>query len=120
MCKFCDTLTSDKHNKINWSIRSVFADDNVQDFLDDKFYEDGYIETNAHYGFKLVGYSNEGNTFVSVECKQEYTNNNKNKVVFHPFSEGVQFNFCPICGKQISKDVKKFEEYYEGYISIDD
>lgn len=39
MCKFCDTLTSGEHRKINWSVKSTFADDNIQDFLDDKFLE---------------------------------------------------------------------------------
>lgn len=113
MCDFCDVLTSSNYEKkINWSARSVFADDNISEILGDDYLED-------YSCFKMYGYNHEENIYVGVEYRQELSKNGREIVIISPFSETVQFNFCPICGKQISRTVKKFEEYSDYIISIE-
>lgn len=117
MCKFCDVLTSTTHKeKISWSVRSTFADDNIIETLENDHCV-AWMEDCAD--FKLKSYTHEGNTFVGVEYRQELTKKNREKVIISPFSETIQFNFCPICGKQISNTVKDFKDYYNSQISIE-
>lgn len=118
MCNFCDVLTSSSYDKkISWSVRSTFADDNIEEILESRNYTERWIEN--YSGFKLYGYIYEGNTLVGVEYRKEISNHTDEKAVISPFSEMIQFNFCPICGKKISNDVKGFEDYYEHVVSIE-
>lgn len=121
MCDFCDALSTStfKEKEIIWNVRSTFADDNIVDMLDVDYSGD-YLEDYA--AFKLYGHNRDGNIFVGVEYRQEISNRiqSKEKVVISPFSETIQFNFCPICGKQISNNVKEFKDYYHNQIHIED
>lgn len=119
MCEFCDVLTAEKYDKeIIWGVRSTFADDNIEEILESRSYTERWIED--YSGFKLYGHVHEGNTFVGVEYRKEISNHTDEKAVISPFSETIQFNFCPICGKQISSKIKGFKDYYYGQISIED
>lgn len=57
---------------------------------------------------------------MGIDYRQELSKSGKETVVISPFSETIQFNFCPICGKQISDTVKEFKDYPDYYISIDE
>lgn len=111
MCKFCDAFT-DRTKDVTWLVRNLSADDNVHEVIES-------VEELTY--FELYGYkSEEGNTMIGVSFYQEVTDKNKKKLVVHPFSETIRFNFCPICGKQLSKNILDPSDYYEHQISISD
>lgn len=112
MCDFCDAIPNSS-KKIVWSVRSTFADDNISESLGDDYLEDFSY-------FKLYGYKYEDNTYVGIDYRQELSKSGRDVVIISPFSETIQFNFCPICGKQISKDIKEFKDYSEHYISVEE
>jgi hypothetical protein len=121
MCKFCESII-DRTKQINLSVRSTFADDNISDYLDED-YEEDYSSKEWHENisvFRFFGYEYEGNTFIGVDYRQEMSNKYGKKIVISPFSEAIQFNFCPICGNKISDAVKSFDNYSEHIISIDE
>ena len=101
MCQFCETL-KDKTKDIKWRVRSTYAEDNICEYVNDEECSccDGCI---SH--FKLVNYEMEGNTRISIEFCQKLKDNQGNEVIIEPFSEPIQWNYCPICGEQISKTV---------------
>ena len=70
-------------------------------------------------GFSLKGYHHEGNTYVGVEYKQVLKSREGEEVIIWPFSESIQFNFCPVCGKTISQNIKRWSEYHQHQISVD-
>jgi len=113
MCEFCDVIsnTEFKDSTIHWSVRSTMADENLEDILNEKLDYQSFHTT--HYGFGMYGYKDDkGNVSVALEYRQELTNYHQ-EVIISPFSEMVQFNFCPMCGKQISKDIKSFEDNHD-------
>lgn len=116
MCEFCDSLT-DNTKKITWQVRSTYADDNICEFVND---ENCDVCEGCKMWFKIDGYDYDGNAFIGITYNQELTSTDGKQVIIRPFSESIQFNFCPICGKQISKEVKEFEKYYQHQISIDE
>lgn len=116
MCKFCESLL-DETKEIIWSVRSTYADDNICEFVND---EDCSNCSDCKMYFNLDGYEYKGNTSVNVTYNQTVTTKDKKQVIIRPFSEGIQFNYCPICGKQMSKTVKDFDDYYSHQIDIYD
>jgi hypothetical protein len=110
MCGFCQALENES-KEITWHVRSVYADDNVCEYIN------GY---DTKVAFKLNSYNHDGKIIVGVEYRQEINSRDNEKIIISPFSEMIQFNFCPICGKQISKEIKDFENYYSHQIDIDD
>jgi len=116
MCKFCDSLT-DQDKEITWSVRSIMADDNICEFVNEK---DCSECGGCQMYFTLNGYNFDGEINVDVMYTQKLKSKDGIEVIIRPFSEGIQFNFCPICGKQISQNIKAWEDYYEHQISIDD
>lgn len=120
MCEFCDVLTSDRYTKkIQWNTRSTFADENIEEVLEEKSkYSERWIEN--YSGFEMDSYIHEGNIFVGIQYRKEISNNKQEIAIISPFSETIQFNFCPICGKQISENVKEFKDYYYNQISIEE
>jgi len=114
MCDFCENITND-NKEISWSVRSTYADDNICDFVNGSSCTacDGCIMS-----FKLDGYTIDENTYVGVSYTQEITSSSGEKAIIRPFSETAQFNFCPFCGKQISKTINDFSKEYS--IEIED
>lgn len=99
-CKLCSALIEGK--KINWLVRSTFADDNIGEILQ---------SSPEFRGFDLTGYKIDNNVYVSAGYREEYEQLvDGEDVIISPFSEGVQFNYCPVCGDQISETLKSFEE----------
>lgn len=116
MCKFCESLT-DNTKEIIWSVRSTYADDNICEFVNgDNCFNCGRCEMY----FTIDGYTIDDDTYVSIAYNQKITSPTKEEVVIRPFSEGIQFNYCPICGKRISKNIREFDKYYELIIEIKD
>lgn len=115
MCEFCEIL-NDKEKEMIWSVRSTMAEDNICEIVNDKECSccDGCIQAFIVDGFKY----NE-QQYVNLRYYQTIGKND-NKAIIHPFSEGIQFNFCPFCGEQISELIKKFEDNFSHQISIND
>ncbi|MGM7720619.1 hypothetical protein [Metabacillus sp. Hm71] len=121
MCSFCEALT-DNTKQVNWSVRSTFADDNLSEYLNEDYEEDySSKEWSEDFSvFRIFGYKHEGNTYVGLDYRQEMVNKYGEKIIVSPFSESIQFNFCPICGNKISGKIKKFDGYHNHIISIDE
>jgi len=117
MCEFCENITN-RDKEIIWNVRSTYADDNICEFVNDN---NCSVCEGCFMHFKLSGYkSYDEDIYVGVEYNQELTSSDGKKVYVRPFSETIQFNYCPICGKQISKNIKEFGKYYSNQISIND
>jgi len=117
MCSFCNALIKGyKEKTINWAARSTMADDNLEESLGD--YPDQFYT--SYYGFSLYGYAHNDNTMVGIDYEQRLHAAGKESVIVNPFSETVQFNFCPMCGEQISKTIKPFEDNYNFIISVEE
>lgn len=121
MCNFCESLT-DNSKQISLSTRSRFADDNISDYLWED-YEKDYSSKKWYENlsvFRFFGYKYKSNTYVGVDYRQEMVNKYGEKIIISPFSESIQFNFCPICGNKISNEIKNFREYSSYRIFIDE
>lgn len=109
MCKFCESIMN-KDKTMVWESRNRYADDNFcEKVLDDSC--DNCSECTEK--FILRSYNYEGNTMLVNEF--EKTNGD---IKIHLSSESLHINFCPYCGKQISKDIKDFNNIHEHIISI--
>lgn len=109
MCEFCDSIT-DRNKEITWLVRSTYADDNICDFVNENICSSC---NGCNMNFSLDGYVWDDNVVVGIKYEQKIISSTGYEVVVHPFSETIQFNYCPICGKQISKYIKDFKDYYE-------
>lgn len=116
MCEFCESITN-KNKEILWQVRSTYADDNVCNYVNG---EDCNRCKGCKMYFKLSGTNYNENTYVGVTYMQQIMSENDTKVIINPFSEGIQFNYCPFCGKQISENIKDFKDYYNCNIEIRD
>lgn len=97
MCKFCDALINKKENM--WNTRSAYADENLEDKLNENnnIYATDY--TQDHSPFKLTSYEHNGSVMVRVEYREELSKNKSDTIIINPFSETIQLNFCPMCGE---------------------
>lgn len=117
MCKFCEFLKSDKMERLLWHTRSTFADSNLEEFLEEKSgYEESYIQN--YSDFQLVSHSQDGDAFVGIYYREEVSNSKGEKVIISPFSEIIQFNYCPMCGEQVSKEVKTIKRCLRGMVKF--
>lgn len=111
MCNFCDNLNYETKNKIIWNVRSTYADDNIYEFAE---HENDYDFVDNQCWFDITGYKADGNTLVGIGYNQILSGEKIGEVNILPFSETIQFNYCPMCGKQISKDIKEFTGNWYG------
>ena len=116
MCEFCDSL-KDKNKQITWQLRSTYADNNICEFVNDTTCS---LCNGCQMGFSLKVFNYEGNAYVGVEYKQVIKSRGGEEVVIWPFSESIQFNFCPVCGDQLSKKLKHWREYFHHQICVED
>jgi hypothetical protein len=114
MCRFCDNII-DKTKEIIWNVRSTYADDNICEFVNGN--DCGSCDKCEMY-FKLDSYELNGNINVGMQYNQKITTPDGKDVIIRPFSEMLQFNYCPFCGKQISKDIQNNEADNEYYVEI--
>ena len=115
MCTFCENITN-KEKQITWNVRSIMADDNICEFVNDKQCS---VCGGCRMYFTIYGYNFEDDSVkVGIDYNQYLKSPKGEEVIIRPFSETVQFNYCPFCGKQISKTIKDFDKNYA--IEIDD
>lgn len=92
--------------RIDIQVRSTYADDNVCEYINNDNCE---FCPRCFMIFRFYGFNIDENLHVGIEYNQEIYDKNKNKIIVSPFSESLQFNYCPFCGRQISKNIKRFE-----------
>lgn len=109
MCEFCDNITN-RDKEIRWLVRSTYAEDNICEFANGHNCDDC---NDCNMKFVLSGYTYNDNVMVGIDYEHRLKTYKGKDVIIHPFSESMQFNYCPICGKQISKHIRDFEKYYE-------
>lgn len=114
MCKFCDALT-DKTKEIEWLVRSTYADDNICKVVNNQ--NCGMCD-DCEMRFLLSRHEYKDDLYVGVEYSQVINKGNENQAIIRPFSETIQWNYCPICGKQLSKNIRESDEYYKSVICI--
>lgn len=115
MCKFCDNLDWREYSV---AYRSEFADDNFCELASPVFYKNEFgemevIDTDCGNCngcqqtdiFRLIACD----TRIGFQFRRD-----ANNVHIGQFSEMFHINYCPFCGKQISKDIIPFEK--AGYI----
>lgn len=105
MCKFCDDL---KYKNIKIPGRTTIADDNICEFASPDIIEidgekfaygsdckdcGGCADENRYFSIDTW----DDNISISYYCKIK-------DVVIAPVSARFSINFCPICGKRISKE----------------
>jgi hypothetical protein len=115
MCKFCENITDEKSEFI-WVVRNAGAEDNICEFVNNNTCDECNGCANLKFGIR--GYNIDGNVRVGISFYQNILSYRNEDVVINPYSETQQFNFCPFCGKQISKDVVSFNEAYRQNIII--
>lgn len=110
MCKFCECIVN-TNKEVLWNVRNRSAEDNSCEIIvDDNCSECGGCK---EY-FKLYSYGKyEENTFINIEHYKKV-----GEVIIDSFSEGLHINYCPYCGKQLSKDIKDFDDMYPHIIEV--
>lgn len=116
MCTFCESV-KDRSKKIIWQVRSTMADNNICEFVNDTTCS--MCDACEMY-FNIYGYEWSDNTYIGIGYNQKIMAKNKEEVIIRPFSETQQFNYCPFCGKQISKNIIDFDNIYNNHMEIED
>lgn len=109
MCKFCESIINKSRN-IEWFQRSRYADDN---FCEKVLKDNCSNCKECTETFELDGWMSEGNMFLIN--KYERTNGD---IKIHSSSESLHINYCPYCGKQVSKDIIDFDDMYQNVIEV--
>lgn len=113
MCKYCNALKTGKN--IKWCQRSTYANDNICSFV----CNDSCSHCVCNSDFYICSYNHHNKIWVGIEYQQIINRSGSNVVEILPFSETIPFNYCPICGEQISKEITSEDEFtYNNYLEI--
>ena len=99
-CKYCEAMLNMK--SIKWEVRSTYAEDNVCEFVNDC---DCNCCKNCVQEFKLNPYKYNSEIMLAIEYEQRIRSLNGEEVIIHPFTETIPFNFCPLCGEKMNKNI---------------
>lgn len=106
MCEFCSAL-KDNNKEIIWNVRSQYADDNLCEFVNGE--KCGCCQ-GCEESFWITSHPNQGDINISIEYSRYVTASDGTKVGVKPFSESLQINYCPVCGNQLSNEIRSFDE----------
>lgn len=113
MCNFCENLQVG--NKIILNGRNLSVKDNIYKAVITN--KEDYVKDLFHFSLKGMK-SQDGNVYVMMEYLLKLKNNALNQeIIMNPFSESVQFNFYPMCGLRLSKEIIEFENSRKMYIN---
>lgn len=110
MCKFCESIV-DNTKDILLTSRSRLLEDNTCEIIAEDNCDN--CDDGCYEYFKLNGYKSRGNIYINIDYYK-----NIRKVIIAPCSESLHINYCPYCGKQISKDIKDFNNIPEHIVDI--
>ena len=103
MCKFCDGLFRED-KEIIWSMRNNYADDN---FCEKVLGDDCEKCEQCKVEYRLKGYKLEENDNCYMYCSYKFDNGD---ILMWNSTETLQINYCPYCGKQLSKNMINFDD----------
>lgn len=109
MCKFCEGLF-DKDYKMEWNTRSEYADSN---FCEKVLNNECSKCKQCFTQYKLDGFISNENTY--IVCDYKFTNGD---IVMWNSTEPLRINYCPYCGKRISKDIIDLNSIEEHIVDI--
>lgn len=113
MCKFCEGLFEKKY-KMNWNMRSSYSDDNFcEKVLNDSC--ENCSQCNIHYS--LSGGKIEETRHAYIQCEYEFNNGD---IVMKNFTEPLNINYCPYCGKKLTENMVKYEDIGDHISCIED
>lgn len=106
MCKFCEGLFDSGH-KVEWHMRSEYADDN---FCEKIFNNSCENCEKCNTKYILKGYLFDNQAYII--CDYNFTNGD---ILIWNSTESLPINYCPYCGRKISKNIINFT-YISDYI----
>ena len=112
-CKFCEGLFDEEYKMI-WNMRSSYVDDNFCEKVLNNTCEN-CTECNAEY--YLQGWKNEQTGHTSISCNYKFSNGN---IVIWNSTEPLCINYCPYCGRQLAKNLVKYEDIGNHITDIED
>lgn len=116
MCKFCYKIGESKEKQIHWAVRSCYADQNIEDYNGEPAHDGKHRIINSE-GFQITAYKHkDDNVYVGIEYRMKTSDG----FIISPFSETIQWSFCPFCGEQISQDIVLAEDIYKHQFEIED
>ena len=101
MCKFCDNILK---NRYILEQRSTYAEDNTCEFVNNSNCD---LCEDCNSCFEMFTYGYDNDIFIQIGYRQK-VDSEDGSLIIHPFSESIQWNYCPFCGKQISKNIFDF------------
>ena len=112
-CKFCVGLF-DKGYKMHWNMRSNYIDDNFcEKVLNDTC--ENCQECNVSY--ILNGWKGKETGYTYIQCDYKFDNGD---IVMWNFTEPLNINYCPYCGKQLSDSLIRHEDIGNHITDIED
>lgn len=107
MCQFCDDL---KWKTYMVSQRTTSADDNQCEFGSPLVYDGEVFDYTCD---NCTGCKSENMHFSLTSCENRlqlgYVHR-INKLIVEPYSEPIQINFCPWCGKALTDEPVEFNK----------
>ena len=99
MCKFCEGLFNDKR-EVEWYMRSEYADDN---FCEKVFNNSCDNCKKCSNQYILKGYLFDNRAY--IVCDYKFTNGD---ILMWNSTEPLPVNYCPYCGRKLSKSIIDF------------
>ena len=112
-CKFCEGLF-DKEYKMNWSMRNSYADDNFCEKVLGNTCENC---TECSVRYFLTGSISKETGRAWITCDYKFDNGD---IMIGNFTEPLYINYCPYCGRQLAKNLVKYEDIGNHITDIED
>lgn len=112
MCKFCEGLFERGHG-MEWNMRGEYADSNFCEKVLDNMCDNC---DKCFVQYKLNGWKGI-NDNMYIQCDYKFDNGN---IVMWNSTEPLRINYCPYCGKQLSKDIIDCDDIGDHIIDIVD
>ncbi len=113
MCKFCEGLFKEGH-EIIWNMRNEYCDSN---FCEKIFNNECSSCSECSIFYKLRGWKNEQSKKASIQCEYKFDNG---EIVMWNFTEPLNINYCPYCGKQLSEKKIDFDDIGSHVVDMED
>lgn len=106
-CIFCRSLLHDK--SIDIFQRNRYADDNLEEVLENMYSDQ--IEECSTFTLQRLFIDDFKQNYLQLTFNDNYNLSNNDTLIIKRTSELIPLNYCPICGRQITKEGKTLDEY---------